>query len=357
MLVDQLARAGVGTLVLVDRDIVEWTNLQRQTLYDERHAREGVPKAIAAAERVAAINAEVRTVGAVEDLTARNAHRLAEGCDLILDGLDNFEARYLLNDLSVAKGLPYLYGGAVGTTGMSLAILPSGRAKLGSRADGICAVAAGVRPATDPAPLGGPSERARRVQWSEEEATPCLRCLFPAAPPPGTTQTCDTAGVLGPVVAQVAAHQALQAIKLLVGDIPALDRRLLTIDGWLNECRWLDVRAAGPDPACPCCALGQFDHLLGASAAGAEALCGRDAVQVTPVSAAPGRCDLADVEARLRAHGRFLRSAFLLRGTLAREHGELGPIEITLFTDGRAIIRGTRQSERARAIYARYIGG
>lgn len=329
VLIDQLARAGVGSLVLVDRDIVEWTNLQRQTLYDERHARSGVPKAVAAAERVAAINSEVRVVAAVEDLGPRNAQRLAEGCDVLADGLDNFEARYLLNDLAVSEGLPYIYGGAVATTGMSLAVLPSARARRGSRG---------------------------RVVWRESQATPCLRCLFPEAPPPGSTATCDTAGVLGGAVAMVATNQAVQIIKLLVGDVDSLERRMLSFDCWQNEWRWLDMSSAGPGPGCPCCGLGRFEHLLGDAGAGAGALCGRDAVQVTPVAAGPGRLDLAALEGRLRSHGTFARSPFLLRGVLREEQGELGPIELTLFADGRAIVRGTRQVERARSVYARYVG-
>jgi adenylyltransferase/sulfurtransferase len=185
-LADALARAGVGTLTIVDRDLVEITNLQRQILYDESDVREGMPKAEAAARRLREINSSIDIRPVIDDFDARNAERLSGGADIIIDGLDNFETRYLLNDLAVARGLPYIYGGAVGTQGMSVPILPHPRKRVGS---------------------GG------AISWDEEDSTPCLRCIFPDPPPPGSSPTCDTAGVLGPLVSMVAAHQATQALK------------------------------------------------------------------------------------------------------------------------------------------------
>ncbi|MFO0873840.1 MAG: ThiF family adenylyltransferase [Phycisphaerales bacterium] len=379
-LIDALARAGIGTLTIVDRDVVEWTNLQRQTLYEERHAREAAPKAVAAAERIAAINGEVTVHPFVEDLSAMNVERLADGADLILDGLDNFETRYLLNDHAVRSGVPLIYGGAVGTSGMVMTILPHSRHRRAARRAGHVR---GQAPADRSVGADGRAAGAL-VRWTDELATPCLRCVFPEAPPPGASPTCDTAGVLGPVVSIVAALQATQAIKLVVGDLRAVDRHLISIDAWTNEWRFLDVSAAGPSPTCPCCGLGRFDFLddahgiddpVGADNYGAggtaggtvgsaprrarggtTSLCGRNAVQVVPAGAGPGRVDLDMVAARLAGHGAFSATRHMLRGLLAHERGDDGPLELTLFPDGRAIVKGTTDAERARGVYAKYVG-
>ena len=220
-----------------------------------------------------------------------------------------------------------------------------------------------------------------------EQSTPCLRCVFPEAPPPGTSPTCDTAGVLGPVILTIAAHQAAQALKLVTGHVDALDRSLLSIDSWTNDTRRFDVSGArrgghdgadgrastarrsagqappapsdeyGPPP-CPCCGNGQFDFLDGAATSTSIALCGRDAVQITPPSpSAAARLDLSETCRRLAAHGSFTHNDYLLRGTFASERGPEGhAIELTLFPDGRAIIRGTSEVEAARSIYAKYVG-
>lgn len=337
-IIDALARAGVGTLAIADRDIVEWTNLQRQTLYDERHAREGTPKAIAAAERVAAINGDAVVRPFVEDVSAANVERIVAGADLILDGLDNFETRYLLNDVAVRSAVPLIYGGAVGTSGMSMTIMPAARARRGG---------------------GG------RLRWTDAQATPCLRCVFPEPPPPGASPTCDTVGVLGPLVTIVAAYQATQAIKLLVGDLDAIDRRLVSIALWENSWRFLDISAAGPSPACPCCGAGRFAYLDATATGTTTSLCGRNAVQVSPgrgeagaddAALAPPRIDLSALGARLAAHGAFTATRHLLRCNLANERADEGPIELTVFPDGRAIVKGTSDVERARTIYAKYVG-
>jgi adenylyltransferase/sulfurtransferase len=249
---------------------------------------------------------------------------------VLLDGLDNFETRYLLNDLAVKHGLPFVYGGAVATGGMSMAILPHSAHR------------------TDPA---GSS-----VSWTDEQATPCLRCVFPDAPPPGAAATCDTAGVLGPAVAIIAAHQAAQAIKLLTGNLDALDRSLLSIDVWQNRTRRFDVGGARDATTCPCCGEGRLEFLAGTAASATTALCGRNAVQISPAD--PGACvDLAGIASRLAAHGTFSHNGYLVHGRFTAETGSAGDhVELTLFPDGRAIIRGTTEPEAARSIYAKYVG-
>ncbi len=332
---DELARAGVGTLTIVDRDLVEITNLQRQVLYDERDVAAGIPKAEAAKARLQQINSTITIHAHVDDFNHHNAERYAAGIDIILDGLDNFETRYLLNDLAVSRGIPYIYGGAVGVTGVSMSVLPD---------DAMRQV-----------------ESTSKVKWRNEQSTPCLRCVFPEAPPPGSTPTCDTAGVLGPIVMLVAAHQASQAIKLLTGNIDALDRSLLSIDAWDNDIRRFDVREAR-NSQCPCCGSeggGRFEYLHGDAGQLAASLCGRDAVQVSAsaLSSKSIALDLAAFAQRLAPHGRFTHNRFLLRGEFAHERDDQGnPVELTLFPNGRAIIKGVSGPEHARAVYAKYVG-
>lgn len=329
-LADTLARAGIGGLSIIDRDVVERTNLQRQVLFDEDDAVAARPKAVAARDRLARVNSDVDVRAHIDDFNAGNAERFLDDADLILDGLDNFETRYLLNDLAVKHGMPYVYGGAVGTTGMTMTVLPH------------------------------PKHRAHpprsRIQWDAAQSTPCLRCVFPEAPPPGSTPTCDTAGVLGPAVTIIAAHQAAQALKLLTGNLDALDRSMLSLELWSNEQRRFDLSSmdAGAE-LCPCCGQGRFEALERGGASRATSLCGREAVQVNP--ATDVTIDLAALHKRLAAHGAFTVNEHLLRGTFARELGHEGrPIELMLFPTGRAIIKGTTEPDQARAVYARYIG-
>ncbi|NNM24667.1 MAG: thiazole biosynthesis adenylyltransferase ThiF, partial [Phycisphaerales bacterium] len=332
VIADALTRAGVGRITIVDRDVVEITNLQRQILFDESDVDAGTPKAIAAATRLRAINGAIEIIAHVDDFNHRNAERLLGDADVIVDGLDNFQTRYILNDLAVERGVAYIYGGAVATGGVSLPVLPH----------------ADVRMAAPP----------RRLTWTDAQSTPCLRCVFPEAPPPGTTPTCDTAGVLGPLVMTIGAHQATQTLKLLTGNIDALDRRLLSIDVWSNEWRRFDVSGARRDAraACPCCVEGRFEHLDGSAAGAAITLCGRNAVQMTG-AAETSALDLDAAAARLASHGSFHANDFLLRGVFRDERGPDGDaIELTLFSNGRAIIKGTTEPELARSIYARYVG-
>jgi molybdopterin-synthase adenylyltransferase len=312
-----LARAGVGTLTLIDRDTVEATNLQRQVLFDERDAAARAPKAEAAARRLAEINASIRVRPVVADAHPRTIERLltADGPPgVVVDCTDNFQTRYLLNDVCVKLGLPLVYGGAVATGGVQLTVLPG--------------------------------------------TTPCLRCVFPDAPAPGSSPTCDTAGVLMSATGLIAMLQAAEAIKVLAGRPEAVVRALRSIDVWTGDSR--SIALADPDPSCVCCGVRRFEYADGRHHSDEASLCGEDAVQL----AAPDHhhdharwLDLAGVAARLAPHGTFESSRHMLRGVLDHERAPDGrPIELTLFRDGRAIFRGLRDAGAARALYARYLG-
>ncbi len=292
-----------------------------------------IPKAEAAKKKLARINSQVVVHGHVDDFSARNAERYIQGVDVILDGLDNFETRYLLNDVAVKHGLPYVYGGALGTTGMSFLVLPHPKCR------------------------AGPGRSS--VQWSAAQSTPCLRCVFPEAPPPGASPTFDTAGVLGAAVAIIAAHQCAQAIKLLTGNLDKVDRSLLSIDVWSNDQRTLDISGARDSDDCPCCVRGDLAYLQGRAGGAVTSLCGRRSVQITPGpdESQPKRLDLAAMASKLSPHGSFTQNAYLMYGRFSNERGANGElVELTLFPDGRAIIKGTTEPEAARSIYAKYVG-
>ena len=293
-----LARAGAGCLRLIDRDFVEESNLQRQLLFDQTDAQEALPKAAAAARSIRRINSEVQVEPLVADLTPANIDELLEDCTLILDGTDNFETRFLVNDYAVRGGVPWIYGGAVGSYGLKLAIHP-GR-------------------------------------------TACLRCVYPE-PPQGAQPTCETEGVLGAVTAAIAALQVGDALKILALGPDAVDARLTTVDVWSGEIR--QVAPPARDPACPCCGAREFVHLTGAGRAPIS-LCGRNAVQIhyrsRPV-------DLPDLARRLSPLVPVRANEFALRAVL-------DAYELTVFPDGRAIIKGTTDTGVARSIYARYVG-
>lgn len=313
---DLLCRAGVGRLTLIDRDVVEWSNLQRQSLYDEDDARRGVPKAEAAAARLGRINSSIAIEPIVADFKGANAQallglstqgrsdRAKEACCLV-DGSDSAQTRHLLNDVAVKHAIAYAYAGVVGTRAMQATFVPGGA---------------------------------------------CLRCVFPDVPAPGAMPTCDTAGVLAPAAAIVAAAQAADAMKVALGRADLLARSLLEFDMWANRRRRVDLVDAR-DPACPCCSLRRFEALAAHDEADTQ-LCGQDAVQVFPhAGAGGGRVDLAALAVRWQPIGPVVRTAFMVRLTLAEPR-----VEISAFGDGRAIVKGTRKPEQARALYARYIG-
>jgi molybdopterin/thiamine biosynthesis adenylyltransferase len=293
-----LARAGVGTIRIVDRDYVEPSNLQRQTLFDESDARESLPKAVAAAKRIAAFNSQIVVEPQVADLTPANADLLLAGAELILDGTDNFETRYLMNDYALKHGVPWIYAAAVGSYGITLNVLPG--------------------------------------------ETACLACVFPDSPQ-GTFETCETAGILNPAVNLVASIEAAEALKILVGARDQVRRTLLSYDVWTNE--RAEIQAGAPHAGCRVCDAHDFVHLRGEGRPHIT-LCGRNSVQIherhRPV-------DFAEMDARLKAHGTVRHNDFVLK--FWRE-----PYEMTLFPDGRAIIKGTTDTGVARSLYARFVG-
>ena len=297
---EQLARAGIGSLRLIDRDFVEESNLQRQCLFTEDHARLALPKAVAAESILGAMNSQVEVDGVVEDLTHRNIEALCGGTDLILDGTDNFETRYLLNDYSLRTGRTWIYGACVGSYGTAFAFRP--------------------------------------------RTTPCLQCLFPQPPAPGSAETCDTSGILAPVVHVVASYQVAQVLKILVGAEPA--STMLKFDVWENRVKLVSLRGAR-DPDCPCCGALRLRFLEGRDRRHAVRLCGRNAVQVQPGE--NSGLDLDRLARRLRPSGRVSLNDHMMKL-------EVNGYELALFCDGRAIIRGTEDEKEARAVYARYVG-
>ncbi len=313
---DLLARAGVGTLRIVDRDVVEETNLQRQVLFDQADADASRPKAVAAAERVREINPAITIEAIVDDFRASNAEHIASDMHLLLDGLDNFATRYLLNDLAVKLRIPYIYAGAVGTGGLVMPILPRG---------------------------GG---RSQSIVWDESLTTPCLRCVFPQPPPAGSTPTCDTVGVMGPTIAAVTAQQAAIAMSLIVGRLQGFDRSMHSIDPWRGEDRRTETGAPRDD--CPCCKNHIFDWLSGANELHEEALCGRNTVQVLPTGV--DSVDLGALAQRLQAHGSVVHADGAVRVDLEQEG-----VRLTVFEDSRALV-GVGDPILARTLYDRFVG-
>jgi adenylyltransferase/sulfurtransferase len=308
VLANVLVRAGVGFVRVIDRDFVEPSNLQRQVLFDESDVTNNLPKAEAAAVKLRQINSAVTVEPIVADINRTNIEDFCEGADLILDGSDNFEIRYLINDVAIKHGKPWVYGGAVGSQGMSMTIIPG--------------------------------------------ETPCLRCVFEAAPAPGETGTCETAGVLAPAVNIVASYQATEALKLLSGNKAAVNKELLILDVWENTNRRVKVAPlAGRKGQCPCCAKRNFEWLDGAHGTQTTSLCGRNAVQVSQRT--KGKLDFAYLAGVLKQSGEVSYNKFLLKFQLV-ENGD--PYEFTVFEDGRAIIKGTDQPDKARTLYAKYVG-
>ena len=322
---DHLVRAGIGHLRLIDRDLVEPTNLQRQCLFAEDDL--GSPKAIAAANRLQAINHDVQLEAVVDDLRPAIAHDMVDRCDAIADGLDNFATRFLLNDLSVKFGLPYAYGGAVGYEGTSAFLRPS------------------------------PLHRQRLVtrEISEAESGPCLRCLVPATPPAHLTPTCDTAGVLSPVIAVIAGLQAAALIQYLAQSAEPLPHVLTRFDARAMRMHQLDISQSQRED-CSTCNKGRFAALESDHGNQATTICGRDLIQLLPPEPQP--TDLDALHKRLSAHGSFERLPFLLRGTLQDELDQAKqPVGLTVFQDGRVFVHGTLDATRARAIESRWLGG
>lgn len=305
VIANHMARAGVGKLTLIDRDIVDRSNLQRQLLYDENDAMNSMPKAIAAASRLSAINSGISVIPRVADLSSYNAESLLSEADIVMDGTDNFGVRYLINEFSVKHRIPWIYGGAVGASGMTLTVLP--------------------------------------------DSTPCLSCLFPVPPPGGTLDTCETAGVLSPIVDTIASVQVMEAIKLLTGQPEALHGSLLQIDLWQHQWHSLSVKDARR-ASCQVCGERRFELLDGEDSPETmtAALCGRNTVQVSP--AKPLSIDLGTIESRLSKAGRTELNPYSLRLHLP------DGITFLLFADGRALVMGTDEPLLARRTYAELMG-
>jgi molybdopterin-synthase adenylyltransferase len=304
VLSNHMTRAGVGYLRLIDRDFVEASNLQRQMLYDEADAAAATPKAIAAAQRLRRINSEVELEPHVTDFNHTNAEALLHGMDLVLDGTDNFSVRFLINDVCVKAGIPWIYGGAVSSRGVTMNVIPG--------------------------------------------VTPCLRCLYARPPAPGTMDTCDTAGVIAPIIDIVASYQTTEALKLIVGDHDRLRKGMTQFDLWFNHYTDIDL-SGGRRSDCPCCVQRQFEFLDAIyEGETVQSLCGRNTVQIAPVR--PIKLELPMIAERLKPYGLVEISPFLLRFQAN------DTIKLVLFPDGRTLVQGTDDPAEAKKYFNQYFG-
>ncbi|MEX2177010.1 MAG: ThiF family adenylyltransferase [Pirellulaceae bacterium] len=302
VIANTLARAGVGKLRLVDRDFLELNNLQRQVLYDEDDVAAGLPKAIAARNRLVKVNSQIEIEAVVADVDHTNLPRLLAGVDCLVDGTDNFETRFLLNDGAVEAGIPWVYGGCLASEGQTVTILPG--------------------------------------------QTPCLRCLMPDPPPPGSTPTCDSAGILGTIIGVIASLEANEALKILSGNVAAISRTWTVLDVWDNTLRQIKLDGARAAD-CPCCVRREFPWLSGQRGSHTAVLCGRNAVQLSfPGREAVSLDALAD---KLALVGQVTRNKYLVRAAV-------GEYQLTVFPDGRAVIGGTEDVAEARSVYAKFVG-
>lgn len=298
---EMLARAGVGCLRIVDRDFVEFSNLQRQTLYSESDARKRLPKAIAAKKRLAKINSEIEIEATVADVNNSNIESFIKDSDLVLDGTDNFQVRYLVNDACVKLAKTWIYGAAVSSYGTTMTILPN--------------------------------------------KTPCLRCIFEEMPSVGSSPTCDTAGVIQPIIASISSIQVSEALKILVGKTDKLHKSLMQFDVWENV--WRKINLGKPNKDCKTCGQRSFEFLEAVNQDFFTTLCGRDAVQIQPPN--PTQIDLQNLAEKLKNLGEIKLNEYLLRL-------KIDGYELTVFKDARAIIKGTDNAITARTVYAKYVG-
>ena len=298
-----LARAGVGRIKIVDRDFIEESNLQRQILFDEDDIRQNLPKAIAAQRKLQGINSEIAIEGIVADINYTNAEELTEEADIIIDGSDNFETRFLINDICVRDNIPWIYGACIGSRGVVMNIIPS--------------------------------------------RTPCLRCVFEDLPQAGTFPTCDTAGVIGPIAGIIASIQVTEAIKILVKDYELVNKFLLEIDVWDTKFKQLDVGDLKTLNNCPTCNAHNYEFLEAKGGVMATLLCGRNAVQVIYRKA--GKADLEQLAQRLMPATDVVCNDFMMKF-------KVEDYEFTVFRDGRAIIVGTNDTSIAKSLYSKYLG-
>jgi adenylyltransferase/sulfurtransferase len=296
VIADQFARAGIGKMTIIDRDYVEWSNLQRQTLYDESDARTVLPKAIAAERKIKEINAEVELEAIVADVTSSNIKPWVAAADIVLDGTDNFATRYLLNDASFLLNKPYIYGAAVGSQGMSASFIP--------------------------------------------ERTPCLRCILPEVT--RGAPTCETAGVIAPIVSLIASIQMTEALKWLTGHVDSMRRSLITYDIWQGSS--FEIKFSLPRATCSVCANRHYPSLSEQVSNEVIALCGRESVQITNNT----ELNLDEWETTLSKVGKISRNPYLLKVELENN------MRMILFSDGRVLIQGTTDILRAKSIFSRY---
>lgn len=308
VIAETMVRAGVGFVRVVDRDFLELDNLHRQVLFDEADVAAGLPKAAAAATHLRQINSQVDVEPVVEDVTHQNIRRLADDADLLLDGTDNFQTRYLLNDYALWAGKPWVYGGCIGAEGQTMTILP--------------------------------------------DITPCLACVMPEPPPASVTPTCETAGVLGPIVHVIASLQAMEGLKILSGHPEARNPGLTVVDLWHYQLRSVGLAALTGNKDCPVCKHRDFAWLDGRRGAAAISLCGRNAVQISANLDMASSCQPQQLDVlaeKLRSVGEVTSNPFMVRLAVA------GYV-ISIFADGRAIVSGTDDISVARAVHARYVG-
>ncbi len=303
VLANSLVRAGIGELKIIDRDFVELNNLQRQILFDEEDVKRNIPKAIAAVEKLRKVNSEVKLEAVVADVNFTNVESLVEGAKILVDGTDNFEVRFLLNDACVKANIPWIYGSCLGSYGLTASIIPG--------------------------------------------KTPCFRCLFQTGPLPGMVPTCDTAGVIGPIVNIIASIETVEAIKYLIGKFDALNKDLIAIDIWESSFERFNINDRRDKLDCLCCKQKKFEFLEAKEGSSITSLCGRNAVQITQKSAV--RTDFGPLAERLKKSGEVTFNKYILKFSINQ-------YEINLFPDSRAIIKGTNNFSVARGLYAKYIG-
>jgi molybdopterin/thiamine biosynthesis adenylyltransferase len=296
-----LVRAGVGRIKIVDRDFIEWSNLQRQILFDEEDIARGLPKAVAAAEKLRRINSQIIVEPLVTDVNPGNVEEVIGDVDLILDATDNFETRFLINDACIKHDIPWVYGAVLATYGMSMVIIP--------------------------------------------HHTPCFRCFVTAMPAPGSRPTCDTVGVLGPAVNIVASLEVTEGLKLLLGKTEELHGQFIYVDAWTATLERLEMGES--DTPCPACDLGQFEFLDAKTGTYVTSLCGRDAVQISVRGEA--KVSFPELAERLKPVGQVTFNEYMLRFGV-------DSYELSVFPDGRTIVKGTADENVARSLYARYVG-
>lgn len=303
VIANTLVRAGVGEVRIVDRDFVEMSNLQRQILFDENDVKNDLPKAVAATNRLKQINSTVKIEPVISDINHSNVEDLTKDADLVIDGLDNFETRFLINDCCVKNKIPWIYGACVGSEGLSMNIVP--------------------------------------------DLTPCLRCVFETEPLSGTSPTCDTSGVIAPIVNIIGSIQSCEALKILSGNVDASNKKLISIDVWNDRYNEIGIENARESTDCQVCKHGRYDYLTAKVSSTTTTLCGRNSVQIQ--NRGIKKMNLNDTFQRLKGIGDVKLNDFLLKLKIDK-------YEITLFDDGRAIILGTDDPVVAKNVYTKYIG-